>query len=257
MSACLLCQYKIPLLDAPIGQAGNPVGLCRTCSSLSCGWHGARTPPPAFLCILCDGADLLASAGWEAFTKAGGLNRLPHRPGVGAAPGARGGPAAGASDDDAALDLARALASLFSTADGYPSLFVVASLEQWLAERPSYRRIMAALTESSDWAVREIDTFLRFRSKAVEHEADTLSSEPTRTGLGHYGIGPIRSLWGRLDDEGRRLLAAAVLLMVVLDLPEDLMPPPVADVAILLGGMLRRDFSDDIGVLGSRITARQ
>jgi hypothetical protein len=116
---------------------------------------------------------------------------------------------------------------------------------------------MTALTESSGRAVQIIDTFLRFRSKAVGSDAAAEAPQTARTGPGHYGIGPIRSLWGRLDSEGRQLLAAAVLLMVVLDLPKDLMPPPVADIATLLGDMLRREFSDDIGGLRSRITAPQ
>jgi hypothetical protein len=257
MSACLLCQYKIPLLDTTLGPADSPVGLCRKCSSLSCGWHGARTPPPAFLCILCDGTNLPASAAWQRFVQRGGLDRLPTRRGRSAAPGDRGRPAMGADDDQAATNLARALAGLFSTADGYPSPFVVASLEQWLDERPSYRELMGALVQDSDWAIQRIDTYLRSRSRAVGYAADTLSSEPARTGPGHYGIGPIRSLWERLDTNGRQLLAAAALLMVALEIPEDLMPPPVADVATLIGGMLVREDPDRIGLLRSRITAQQ
>jgi hypothetical protein len=257
MSACLLCQYKIPLLDTTLGPAGSPVGLCRKCSSLSCGWHGARTPPPAFLCLLCDGTNLLASAAWQGFVQRGGLNRLPTRGQRNAAPGARGRPAMGADDDEAAADLARALAGLFSTADGYPSPFVVASLEQWLDERPSYRAVMGALVHDSDWAIRQIDTYLGGRSGTAGYEADTLSSEPVRTGPRHYGIGPIGLLWGGLHLNGRRLLAAAALLMVALEIPEDLMPPPVADVATLIGGMLRRDHPERIGLLRSWITAQQ
>ena len=45
MSSCLFCQYGIALLDVPIGKPGDPVGLCKNCSSMTCGWHGARTPP--------------------------------------------------------------------------------------------------------------------------------------------------------------------------------------------------------------------
>jgi hypothetical protein len=133
---------------------------------------------------------------------------------------------------------------------------VVVSLEQWFDERPSYRQLMTALTESSDWAVREIDTFLRSGSGAIGSDAAPPAPDAGRTGPGHYGIGPIRSLWERLDTKGQQLLAAAVLLMVVLKVPEDLMPPPVADVATPLGHMLSGEFPDDIGLLSSRITAR-
>jgi len=137
MSACLLCQYNIPKLDTPLGRPGDPVGLCRSCSSLSCGWHGALTSPE-FTCIVCDAGELLASAGWEKLVKAGGLDDLRRKLRAGLRPG-RGGPEAGASDEEAGLDLARALASTFSGADRDPSAWVVASLDQWFAERPHYR----------------------------------------------------------------------------------------------------------------------
>ena len=90
MSSCLLCLYGIPLLNLPKGRPGDPIGLCKTCSSMSCGWHGARLRTPPFICIICDVNNLLASAGWDDFKANSGLNRLP--PGV--APGARGEPPA-------------------------------------------------------------------------------------------------------------------------------------------------------------------
>ncbi len=256
VSACLLCQYKIPLLDAPLGPAGSPVGLCQQCNSLSCGWHGTLTPPPAFLCVLCDSTALVASAAWEKFTKADGLKRLPSRRGQSAAPGARDGRAAETTDEEAAKQLTRALASLFSTADGYPSPFVVASLEQWLDERPSYRKFMGVLTDDSHWAVREIDTHLRSSSKAMALDPTLGTPGTVARGPGHYGIGPIRSLWNGLDADGRRLLATAALLMVVLKVPDDLMPPPVADIATVIGDILLRD-QNRIGTIRSRITAQQ
>lgn len=45
--------------------------------------------------------------------------------------------------------------------------------------------------------------------------------------------------------------------MVALEIPDDLMPPPVADVASLIGGILVREDPDRISLLRSRITAQQ
>jgi hypothetical protein len=145
---------------------------------------------------------------------------------------------------------------LFSTADGYPSPVVVASLQQWLDERPSYRRFMGALTDDSQWAVQEINTNLRSSSTDMALDPTLGTPGTVAKGPGHYGIGPIRSLWNDLDADGRQLLATAALLMVVLNVPEDLMPPPVADIATVIGEILRRD-QNRIGTIRSRITAQQ
>lgn len=64
----------------------------------------------------------------------------------------------------------------------------------------------------------------------------------------------VQSLWERLGDDGRRLLAAAVLLIVTLDLPWDTLPPPVVDVAQLLGGRLR-DYPTRISDLHGQLTS--
>ena len=232
MSSCLFCLYGIPLLDAPIGKPGDPVGLCKNCSSMSCGWHGARTPPPAFICIICDIDNLLASAGWDDFQKRGGLDRLPQ------------GPVTGSGD--AATDLGRALAALFSTADGDPSLLVVATLEQWFDERPGYARFKPALDEAAAWAIGVINQL--FRSIGGSGMGQKTN--------GHYDQRAVQTLWERLGDNGLQLLAAAVLLIVTLDLPWDTLPPPVVDVAQMLSGRLR-DYPDRINTLRGQITAQQ
>jgi hypothetical protein len=73
---------------------------------------------------------------------------------------------------------------------------------------------------------------------------------------GHYDARAVQTLWQRLGDVGRELLAAAVLLIVTLDLPWDTLPPPVVDVAQLIGGRLR-DYPDRISNLRGQITAQQ
>jgi hypothetical protein len=255
MSAtCLLDLYKIPLLDSPIGIPGSPVGLCQKCSSLSCGWHGVRTSRGKFLCILCDLLVQASSAGWKAWLSAGGLSTLPIENGV--VPGARGGAPAGASDDEAAIDLARALASLFSTAVGAPSPLIVATLDQWLAERPSYQKSMAALKGSADWAVQEINNMFQVGSQAVVSGPARTSPGGSQSSLGYYDSDSVRSLWARLGQEDRRLMATAVLLILVLDLSPDTLPPPVADIATALSGRLR-DFPAKLDAIRRQILAKQ
>jgi hypothetical protein len=265
--ACLLCRYVIPAIKTSIGTIDVPVGLCQKCSSLSCGSHGERTGAPAFLCILCDTNLQASSAGWATFVAGGGLAKLPGGRGAGGGPagsppGDRGGPPARTGAE--AADLAYALASLFSEADGNPSPLVVQNLEEWTAARPSYQQLTDALTESVDDAVEEIDAILGFGPDTNQPEANRADAtgEPSGTAQavpGGYEIGDVRSLWASLnnDRDGTRLLASAVLLSVILDLPVNRMPAPVAAVATILGGGLRHRFSNEIPAIHQRVVAEQ
>lgn len=228
--SCLLCLYRIPLLNAPMGKPGDPVGLCKKCSSMSCGWHGARTPRE-FICIICDINGLLASAGWGKWEAEGGLDRLREQLGS----GSRGAPSDDVHGDDA-VALARALAALFSTADGDPGVGVVATLKQWFAERPHYDQFRSALDEAVAWAIGIINQWF-----------GTMAAPGPGEG--------VRSLWNGLSEDGRRLLAAAVLLILALDLELDTLPPPVVDVAQQLGTRLR-DYPDKISALQRQIRAQ-
>jgi hypothetical protein len=243
VSSCLFCQFKMPLLDVPIGMPGDPVGLCVLCNSLSCGWHGARTSAPAFLCLVCDVNGLLASAGWDAVKRTGGLNWPSQGRGAGTTPAAGDAQSAAAVDLEAATDLARALGALFSTADGGPSRLVVVTLMQWLADRPSYERFGPALAEGAEWAVQVINRF--FRGRQVSWTGQYVS--------GTYDQRSVQAMWETLGEDGRRLLAAAVLLVVTLELPWETLPPSVLAVAQFLGGLLR-DYPDRITPLRERIS---
>ena len=170
--------------------------------------------------------------------------------------GARGGPPAGASNDEAAVDLARVLASLFSTTAGAPSPLIVSTLDQWLAERPSYQQSMAALTGSLDWAVQQINKMLGVGPHQMISGPTATSPVTSPTSQGHYGGGSVRSLWLRLSPDSRRLMTAAVLLFLVLDLPPDMLPPPVVDIASRLGVVLRNS-PDRISDIRRKILAEQ
>jgi hypothetical protein len=230
VSVCLLHLYGIPMVRSPIGPPEDPVGLCKVCSSLSCGWHGVRTSTAAFLCVLCDENGLM-SAGALKWLKDLGLDTLP----------ADGG-GAPAGVDAGAYDLALALGSLLSTPAGTPSRLIVATLRQWLAERPDYRRSMADLAQWADWAVSVINRVL------------DVGPEPVGAGAaqaGHFydDDDPVRSLWARLDLEGRRMMAAAILLLIALDPNAETLqrrlPAPVAAIYRRLGGELRAEPRTD------------
>lgn len=226
MSACLFHLYGIAMVDSPIGKPEDPVGLCKECSSLSCGWHGVRTSKAVFLCVLCDESGLMSS----------GVGKWLKDVGVQMLPGNGGGAPAGV--DAGAYHLALALGSLFSTPAGTPSRLVVATLEQWLAERPDYQVTLAELANWADWAVDLINTFLG------------VGPEPVSVGAVEAGQyiddgDPVRSLWARLDLKGRQMIAAAILLLIVADPTgerlQGRLPAPVADVYARLGGVLRAE----------------
>jgi hypothetical protein len=257
-ASCLLCRYKILPIASPIGVVDDPVGLCEKCSSLSCGHHGERTSAPAFLCILCDIALQKASAGWDAWVQGGGLRPLPRRLVTQVGPSTNGSANARQSssapvDAGGAPDLAEALARLFSTPDGYPSPLVVRTLEDWAAARPDYRYLMAALANYLPRAIQAIEDYLRSDPDGYQSRDSDRSSATSRDDQRRYGFGDVRSLWERLDSAGQRLLAAAALLILALDLPLDTLPAPVADVASLLGDVLRDEFSKEIREIRQRI----
>ena len=117
-----------------------------------------------------------------------------------------------------------------------PSRDVVATLRQWLDERPDYRQAMDLLVAQTDWAIELINKAL-----GVGPEPEIVDGRPT--GEFYDDGNRVRSLWAGLDIEGRRMMAAAILLMIALDPPDGKLrtrlPAPVAEVYDLLGNILR------------------
>jgi len=128
------------------------------------------------------------------------------------------------------------LGSLFTTPAGTPSRDIVATLRQWLDERPDYRQPMDLLVAQADWAIELINTAL-----GVGPEPEIVDGRPTREFRDEGNR--VRSLWSGLDMGGRRMMAAAILLMIALDPPDGplrtRLPAPVAEVYELLGHILR------------------
>jgi len=254
-AACLLCRYKVWMVDTPVGSPDTVVAACRKCGSLTCGWHGILNNSPKFLCVLCD-ADLLASsAGLQAWWAASGRAVLPRWPPPVNVPISLAAEAAG--DSEKGGDLARALASVFATANGTPSRQVVLSLDEWLTARPDYLRLMSTLSASIDRAVKEFDRLLRPEPKGGWRDSRARAPLGPPQNRGRYSLDDIQALWLLLDAHGRQLLAAAVLLTVVLDLPTNRMPTPVADVVSLLGDMVRQMLSDEIDGIRREITPQR
>lgn len=64
MPMCWLHLHGIGMINSPIGMPEDPVGVCKDCSSLTCGWHGVRTSKAKsakFVCALCDETALVSS----------------------------------------------------------------------------------------------------------------------------------------------------------------------------------------------------
>jgi hypothetical protein len=256
LGACLLCRYSIPAIKTRIGTVDVPIGLCQNCNSLSCGSHGERTAIAKFMCILCDTNLKHSSAGWKKFVSSGGLAKLPggSQAPSGSATGGQPrnrGPSARVGGQ--VPDLASALASLFAEPDGSPSPLVVQNLEEWAAARPDYEQLTAALADSVDGAVRAIRSLPGFELNANQSEATDWPGGKAEDVPGGYDVDDVRSLWADIGADGRRLLASAVLLTVVLDLPVASMPPPVAAVVTVLRGPLRRTFSGQIPGIRERV----
>ncbi|WP_131813635.1 hypothetical protein [Mycolicibacterium fortuitum] len=187
-----------------------------------------RTSKGAFLCVLCDN-NLLFSSGALRWLADGGLQMLPTAPDA-------------PSGNDAQADayrLALALASLFAAPADTPTTLIVATLSQWLTERADYHETLAAVQKWADVAVEVINHYLGVWPEPVGRFG--LPGEAEQAELGT--VDPVRSLWARLDPEGRRLMAAALLLLITLDPNPDTLrprlPAPVAQIYDRLAGVLR------------------
>lgn len=230
MSTCLFDHIGVRRVNTPIGPPAEPVAVCSHCHSLSCGYHGVLTTDLLFLCVLCSGSSLMTGAIFRWY-RSNGKQTLPLHDAKNPAP--EGGAAR-------AYHLALVLGSLFATPAGTPSRIVATTLKQWLDERPDYTDLMNGLLDGglAALAVSMIDEYLGVGPEPTfngEERVDRRYEDNTDG---------VRSLWARLDREGRLMVAAALILMVALD-PESgklraRLPAPVAEIYDRLGGFLRQ-----------------
>ena len=63
-TGCHACLTGVKTLVLGVGSAGEPLGCCRRCHALACGYHAHRDAGiPEYICVECDPNLLAASAG--------------------------------------------------------------------------------------------------------------------------------------------------------------------------------------------------
>jgi hypothetical protein len=221
---CQACVLRIPLIQTRVGTANDPLGVCTKCHCLVCGHHGHRDRSGTFLCIQCDSHLQGTSAGWNWWV----LNQ-------GAGPSGSPPPTSVTPDGDVGAELRAAFEG--------PGLapLVVDSIEDWIARRPHY----ADLIE-----------LLRRDLARVVAGMNRIASDPDATLLGRSASdprpGPARraefaALWHGMDERGRYLLAAALLIAQIMNLPASSLPDPLRDIAEIAGIILREDYPTEQG----------
>lgn len=229
---CLACLVGVPYIGTPAGKADDPIGVCVSCGSLVCGQHGHRDPKPAFVCIQCDVALQAGSAGWWAWRRLGAAGPGPQVPGAAPDPG---------DDRDADAQIAAdALAALLPA--GWGAL--VTSFEEWAERRPSYSRLIDLIQLDLDRVVRHLDQTtedihgqegmgVRRRSRAGYEAAPRFDA---------FAEEALASLWVRLNRDERRLIAAALVLALVMNLPASSLPPVIRAIGDFGGIRFREQF---------------
>jgi hypothetical protein len=206
---CHPCRRGINMAPEGLGPPGSALGLCSSCSTFTCGFHGARMRSGRFVCLRCDVNHLGRSAGYLAWEK---LQEAP------------GGPGSG---DPAETGVALTLMSgTGATTAGQQECCIV--------EGPS---------NLGDLLVRNLDEWLADRQDYGEESAGSLrAAVSSRTGdppLPPTNDDPVvwalRTFWSHNDIRVRELLAAAVVLAWGLRLTQDSVNPMIAGAARMLG----------------------
>jgi hypothetical protein len=225
---CQACLVGVPRIKTPAGKPDNPIGACTMCGSLTCGEHGHRDPKGKFLCIQCDVNLQAGSAGWKSW-------RIAIASGAVSQPsGTRTPTAAVGLTPSSPFQAAAALADLVAE----DSVAMVASFAEWAARRPFYAQLIQLIEPDLDWIVSRLD-------QAAE-QASKQALGRTRPGFG--GVDPaitatdFATFWHQLDRNGRYLLAAAMVLALVMNLPLSSLAPPLQSIAQIAQIRLRDNF---------------
>jgi hypothetical protein len=223
---CQACLVGVPQIGTPAGKPDNPIGACLNCGSLTCGEHGHRDPKPAFLCIECDVSLQAGCAGWIAW------QRL--QSGQAAQPSGGGSSSGGSGAGGTSPSAARAAAALQELLPaGFGGL--VTSFEEWAERRPEYRLLISLMHQDLQNIVRRLDQASR---RDVGAAGQTLATGRP----GEISPGDFSALWRQLDPNGRQLLAAALVLALVMNLPAWSLPPQLRSIAQIAGISFRQDF---------------
>jgi hypothetical protein len=226
---CQACLVGVPQIGTPAGKPDNPIGACKNCGSLTCGEHGHRDPAPAFLCIECDVALQAGCAGWIAWQlQQSGQAAQP--PGGGSSSGTSGADAAAARAADALRQL---------LPEGFGGL--VTSFAEWARRRPGYDLLIRLMRQDLENMVRRLDQAVSQYAGAVAY-GDEVAETVGAGRPGGISPGEFSTLWRRLDGDGRQLLAAALVLALVMNLPAWSLPPQLRSIAQIAGIQFREDF---------------
>lgn len=213
---CWFCRKAVPAVRNTLGMLGNPLGLCVKCNSLCCGHHGHRSGSPAFLCIVCDSSLQSASAAWKAWVNSGGLTTLRF-----------GAVAPVFQGDPAGSRLAAALVSLFPPGSRLASE-LVDSLDEWRRSRSGYGLLAEVIGQLAERLMEMLDAQALTEQQAPGWPPD---DEPRPAAGADFGPGEVAAFWRSLDLEGRRLVAAAIVLIRLLQVDLADLPAPLRAVA--------------------------
>ena len=210
---CQACVVGVPLIKTLVGSATDPMGACIDCGSLTCGHHGYRAAKGKFRCIQCDVALQAGSAGWNAWLGAGGDHSDK---------GTAGTPTARPEDLEAQL---RALLPGGVTE-------VVDSFDSWAAQHPIYRQLIELILEALDSMLNRLN---EVRAGAEVLWVDTNDPE---------FADEFAAFWARMDARGKRLLAAALVMALVMNLPRWSLPVVLQRIAKVAGIEFRDQFPE-------------
>jgi hypothetical protein len=210
-SRCQACRVGVPLIGTRVGNADDPFGVCVNCGSMTCGHHGYRTPKPRLLCIQCDVSLQAGSAGWNDWL----IN----------------GPSSQSPTSSTQYDIADQLRSLLP--DGLDSL--IESFEQWAAQRPVYARLIELVLQDLNGMLMRLGEVRPGADWPVVQASVERDPELARQ---------FADFWARIDDNGRRLLAAAFVMARVMNLPRWSLPPVLARIATVSSIDFRDGFPE-------------
>ncbi len=217
VALCQACTLNVPTIGTLSGSENDPIGVCGTCNCLTCGHHGHRDRAAVFVCIQCDSNLQASSAMYRSWRR----DPTPHQMPLGAA-----------LSDNPPTGLAAELRALFATAGD--DLMLVTSVEEWAARRPHYGPLIELLNGHLDNLVSWIDQMITNLEPRV---AADLPPDPSAS-AGEVSLRrllrELATLWRRMDAQARRLLAASLLIVQIMQLPPTSLPPALRQIAGIL-----------------------
>ena len=223
---CQACVLSIPLIQTGVGNAREPMGVCVKCHCLACGHHGHRDRSGSYLCIQCDSHLQASSATWNSWV-------------LGEGSGPSGGGQATPFVPDGGGELGAELRSAFAVPALVP--LVVDGIDDWLARRPQYRVLIDLIRQDLDRMVAWLDEI------AENVDATPRGRSPSAPRPGEVRRREFVELWRRMDGRGRYLLAAALLVAQIMNLPAWSLPAALRDIAEIAGIILREEFPIELG----------